>query len=706
MKQTFLKIMFAIYAFSYIGYAMDKPKTVIIFDASGSMWGQIEGKTKIEIAKDALKKVINEWKPEVEVGLTAYGHRSKGDCNDIQTLIPAGKIDKKNVISKVMDIQPKGKTPISRAIRKVADEIRFTEEKATIILISDGKETCDPDPCATAKELEKSGIDFVTHVIGFNVDTQTDKQLKCIADSTGGEYFSAKNATALGDAMNNIVKQLEDNIEITAVEKKGGKWVKARHRIYPIIDGEVGKEYLKWCVSNEEKACTVNLPLGEYLIRTKYDKSEKDTQIVIKDEETYKIDVTVGSTGTVELTAVEESGGKWVKAKHNIYPVVDGEAEKSYLKWCVSKKKKSCIEKLPIGEYVIKSKYNKVKKDTRVKIQSGELNKIEVIMGSTGTVELTAVEESGGKWVKAKHDIHPVIDGEVEKSYLKWCVSKKKKACTEKLPVGEYVIKSKYQGIKKETSLIIKKDEINQVKILMNRDKEIEANSTETVEKLKVEQDSDSSISISKIHNAELQKDIHVQSSKKAREEIKKEYHSNGKIQKETYYQNGEIMMTKYYRQDGTLDGQEVFSNGKKVSRTEFVTDGITPRQKWEYVDGNELHYVYKKYMGGDLVIEGTSINHKRHGIEKNYADGKIRLEISYQNGKKEGLEKKYNQNGKISGETSFVNDKREGDAKIYYDNGDTFKEIVYKNDRAVSGVEYKLDGTKTDIPEQLLVYL
>jgi len=63
--------------------AEDSPRAVIIFDASGSMWGQIHGKAKIEIARDALKNVVKEWNPSVELGLTVYGLRSKGDCNDI-----------------------------------------------------------------------------------------------------------------------------------------------------------------------------------------------------------------------------------------------------------------------------------------------------------------------------------------------------------------------------------------------------------------------------------------------------------------------------------------------------------------------------------------------------------------------------------------------------------------------------------------------
>jgi len=208
MKKNIFYILLLLFSLLTASLAEAKPKTVIIFDASGSMWGQINGVAKIEIAKSTLKDVIKGWNPSVDLGLTVYGHRRKGDCSDIESVIPVGKVNKKKVIRTVMGINPKGKTPISRALRQVADELKYTEEKATIILISDGKETCDADPCATAKALEKEGIDFVTHVIGFNVDRKTDAQLECIAKATGGAYFSAKNATALNKAMKTIVKKV------------------------------------------------------------------------------------------------------------------------------------------------------------------------------------------------------------------------------------------------------------------------------------------------------------------------------------------------------------------------------------------------------------------------------------------------------------------------------------------------------------------
>ena len=129
--------MFRIILFLFMAatFAAANPKAVIIFDASGSMWGQINGVPKIKIAKEALKKVVKSWNPNIKLGLTVYGHRHKGDCNDIESIVPVGAVDKGRIIKSVMSISPKGKTPISRSLKRAADELKFTEDKATVILI-------------------------------------------------------------------------------------------------------------------------------------------------------------------------------------------------------------------------------------------------------------------------------------------------------------------------------------------------------------------------------------------------------------------------------------------------------------------------------------------------------------------------------------------------------------------------------------------
>jgi Ca-activated chloride channel family protein len=61
-------------------------KSIIVLDASGSMWGQINGEAKIDIAKRVVSDLLSTLDPSLELGLVAYGHRRKGDCTDIESL--------------------------------------------------------------------------------------------------------------------------------------------------------------------------------------------------------------------------------------------------------------------------------------------------------------------------------------------------------------------------------------------------------------------------------------------------------------------------------------------------------------------------------------------------------------------------------------------------------------------------------------------
>lgn len=90
-------------------------------------------------------------------------------------------------------------------MRRAALELRYTEERATIILVTDGLETCEADPCALANELESVGIDFTTHVIGFGLTEEEGQQVACLAENTGGRYFQATDADAVGEELTQTV---------------------------------------------------------------------------------------------------------------------------------------------------------------------------------------------------------------------------------------------------------------------------------------------------------------------------------------------------------------------------------------------------------------------------------------------------------------------------------------------------------------------
>jgi hypothetical protein len=163
--------------------------TLVVLDASGSMWGQIEGHPKLEIARETLAGALVALPPGTEIGLMAYGHRRRGDCNDIELVVPpsAGSADAINAA--VRDMKFQGMTPLSEAVRRAAVALRHSERAARVVLITDGVETCDADPCALGEELAASGVDFTAHVVGFGLSEQEGRQVACLAENTGGAIY-------------------------------------------------------------------------------------------------------------------------------------------------------------------------------------------------------------------------------------------------------------------------------------------------------------------------------------------------------------------------------------------------------------------------------------------------------------------------------------------------------------------------------------
>ncbi|MFV1876572.1 VWA domain-containing protein [Nioella sp.] len=183
----------------------NNPATILVLDASNSMWGQIDGVNKIVIAREVISDLLTQIPDNMELGLTMYGHNRRGDCTDIETMVPPGLNNREEIARIVNSVNPRGRTPLSDAVIQAAEELRYTENAATVILVSDGRETCDADPCAVGRALEEAGIDFTAHVIGFDVDEPEGiAELQCLAENTGGQFLTASNAEELALALTQV----------------------------------------------------------------------------------------------------------------------------------------------------------------------------------------------------------------------------------------------------------------------------------------------------------------------------------------------------------------------------------------------------------------------------------------------------------------------------------------------------------------------
>ncbi|RLB08744.1 MAG: hypothetical protein DRG59_04240, partial [Deltaproteobacteria bacterium] len=244
--------------------AQQSANIVFILDASGSMRGQIGGRAKIDIAKDVLIKLIDDLPAGINVGLVAYGHRRKGDCNDVEELAPLAKLNRQDLIEKIKALKPRGKTPISHSVELTAEKLQSLEEETTIVLVSDGKETCGGNPCELVKKLRESGIKFVMHVIGFDVTPEEKQQLECIAKAGGGTYYAARNASEFRLAMTKVVSKPKFKgtiLKVTAL--KDGKPFQAYVQIFR--QGE--EDRLESGYTDPPKPFSIKLLPGTYDIK-------------------------------------------------------------------------------------------------------------------------------------------------------------------------------------------------------------------------------------------------------------------------------------------------------------------------------------------------------------------------------------------------------------------------------------------------------
>ncbi|WP_127144013.1 vWA domain-containing protein [Pelagibacterium montanilacus] len=181
--------------------------SVLIYDASGSMWGQLEGGiTKVEVAREVIGDFFTRRDNAEPLGVIAYGHNRRGDCADIEVIADVGINDPAGLSSNLNRLNPRGMTPITDSLSLAASMIPPTAESADIILVTDGLETCDADPCALAAQLAEEGISIRAHVVGFALTDEEAEAMRCVAEATGGLLLAPQSGQELADALNQIAE--------------------------------------------------------------------------------------------------------------------------------------------------------------------------------------------------------------------------------------------------------------------------------------------------------------------------------------------------------------------------------------------------------------------------------------------------------------------------------------------------------------------
>ncbi|MGD1994816.1 MAG: FHA domain-containing protein, partial [Anaerolineae bacterium] len=186
-----------------------------ILDASGSMNETLPDDTvKLAVAQRLLTERLQAFRPETHIGLRAYGHRvhyeqREESCQDIELIAPVEVGQLPRIVSWLQDFQARGMTPLAQSIREATADFVFDPARInSIVMLSDGIETCEGDPCGLVRDLRTEGIYFTIHVIGLDVDEPTRQQLMCIAEAGQGTYHDARSEQELDEALKAIEEDL------------------------------------------------------------------------------------------------------------------------------------------------------------------------------------------------------------------------------------------------------------------------------------------------------------------------------------------------------------------------------------------------------------------------------------------------------------------------------------------------------------------
>jgi hypothetical protein len=243
---------------------------LLILDASGSMVARLpSGESRIDIARRAIKGVAAQVPAQAQLSLRLYGAQSPArqkNCQDTNMAVPFGPAGgTSGAIAVAVDsATAQGYTPIAHALQEAAKDFPATAKERVIVLVSDGKETCQGDPAVAAKALATSGI--TVHTVGFIVDTAARGQLQVIARATGGRYFDAPVGPELPDTLKKALNACKQTVAKVPPKPQPGKlrttsatWLAS----HAVLNAETGQKVGTLDSASREIA----LPAGIYEVK-------------------------------------------------------------------------------------------------------------------------------------------------------------------------------------------------------------------------------------------------------------------------------------------------------------------------------------------------------------------------------------------------------------------------------------------------------
>lgn len=191
------KILIVFIFFFFSNVAQVTNRILFIFDDSYSMYAPWNSNIKIEVAKQIMGEFLDSLKniPNLELALRCYGHttffKPNRNCKDSQLEVPFAEalINSSKIKERIKKLEPMGTTPIAYSLGESANDFTPCNTcRNIIILITDGLEECNGNPCEVSIQLQKKGIFLRPFVIGVGLDAKFADVFACM-----GKFYDVSN---------------------------------------------------------------------------------------------------------------------------------------------------------------------------------------------------------------------------------------------------------------------------------------------------------------------------------------------------------------------------------------------------------------------------------------------------------------------------------------------------------------------------------
>ncbi|MCB0380465.1 MAG: VWA domain-containing protein [Flavobacteriales bacterium] len=204
-------------ALNSFSQALQKTRILFVLDASQSMYGLWGQEQKMRVASRLLSNLMDSLQhvENLEVALRVYGHQfsvaaGNRSCEDTKLEVPFGGKNYSKIKTKLMEIRPTGTTPIAYSLEQTKNDFPPCANcRNIIILITDGIEECQGDPCAVALALQKNGVLLRPFVIGMGLDLETIEAFRCV-----GNFFETKDAASFQNVLQVVISQAMNNTSV------------------------------------------------------------------------------------------------------------------------------------------------------------------------------------------------------------------------------------------------------------------------------------------------------------------------------------------------------------------------------------------------------------------------------------------------------------------------------------------------------------